>query len=72
MFGTDKEKDWVDYDSARQIGWGFKVIFYEANNLDWASGMEVVKDGKKKEPGKEVAAVRDLLGKEGALLEHGL
>jgi hypothetical protein len=66
-YSMDKAKDWVDFDSARQIAWGFKVPFYEVNNLDWFSGMEVLKSGKTKEPGKEVAAIRDLLGKNGAL-----
>jgi hypothetical protein len=58
-YNMDKEKDWVDFDSARQIAWGFKVPYYEVNNLDWFSGMEVQKNGKLKDPPKQV---KDVLG----------
>src|SRR5262249_43607857 len=27
VYRTTNERKWVDYDSARQVGWGFKVMF---------------------------------------------
>jgi hypothetical protein len=35
LFYAKDPKEWVDYDSARQVGWGFKVMYYEAKKLDW-------------------------------------
>jgi len=53
VYRTKDERKWVDYDSARQVGWGFKVMYYEVNKLDW--------DPKKRDKSEHKADVKAVL-----------